>query len=332
MARKIFVLFFIVLFVIISAVATSLIVNHNTRDEGLPHYRQAILKMEGTAFFSLEGTGTITFVLIDQKRYSEFAKKYIKRIDIVDSNNEIRHLYGWKLDIFKSNNQYTIKSIEAKIRFLKEEIFVLTKLSITFSDNVTEEYRMGNLQVEVCAKSTLERDNTWALAFMDTHLIYATKTTPFNVTGLHLIINTYDQKYTVESIDIGIPHLSGIYNRIIKLEGEDSPVVGQARMDGLKWVNIFDVIDTGKIPQKSKGNLSIGGGTLLNNYYSLLIPLHYEQKHNLSEQIVSFFPKIYLLDNEQRKKCLYPTCGVIYNPVNSNQKFNPAKYLKDEGI
>lgn len=147
MKRLIIPIISIVLIILITLAI--LLVKKHCLPESFPHFKQAIIKYNGTVYGVTQKETSLFFEFLDENKSSEMENcKNIKDIYFLDENSVKTKAETWKIDSAYFEG-YVVRTLYMDVIFNESGVKKLTTIVIKYNDDVEEKFSIGNLKVVV---------------------------------------------------------------------------------------------------------------------------------------------------------------------------------------
>lgn len=319
--------------IIISGSVLIMLIQNKDENEKFPHFKQAIIKMYGRAYLMQDMKFSLSLVVLDESKISEFSRaENIKSITLLDNNSNEYPCDIKSVNEGLSEKECIIRAVNTELEFTSVGIYTINKAVVTFIDDKSEIYDIGDLEVVVFSQNYL-KENIYS-GDIQLDLALSNKDNKFEISGIQMIVNSYNNLIKINDIDLGIDGLSFDFDKMYYEECETMEkclnLLENARQNDKKWADVFDEVRTEEDFISGFKSIEIGDPDKLNTYTAFLIPFVYEGNVDINNTILCFSLFVNV-EYKKENKIFFNQDGMIYNPL-LNPSFDKMAYLRDEGV
>ncbi len=224
-------------FILVASIAIHLYKASNS--VSFPHFKQALVKMNGTVYVEQGNTTDVPFVFVDSRKVSEMSSaENIKSVKLIFSGNKAYQMKKWTIYEGDSEDTYTMRNLQMQVVLPDVGQYQLESISIEYKDSLVKKFDVGDVKFIVKSQEAFKSQY---IMIMNYNTINKIRPSLIDMSGLSVYAESLSDDYTIEDIDLGIDGF-GIDNSKIHviLNSSDINRITEARNANEKWVSVFD--------------------------------------------------------------------------------------------
>ena len=299
----------------------------NAKREDFPHFKQYLIKSNGTAILYKDQSFKFSFLFLDEVELSEF--KTVDNIDSIDITfeNEKLNIDSFSIQELTPTEMYKCKMLNVVVK--ENDVLNLKELDhllISFTDGTVEEFPIGNLKFKV-----VEEDNDeMYFNIFENPLTAKSKLDIFS--GWIVSLQNMGKAFNIIDIDSGVSGIEFDLMNYSKHEGMNDLDVhnyyNEMRYNNVKTE--FDTVTKKDTINNEEFVISIDNGTKEKQpFNSYVFKLVYNEKFDFTESL--YLNPEYIVEIDEVKSVIRGNVPIVkIDPYKNIQTF--YKRLENEGI